>query len=213
MEKVVALLEASRLVRDEMWDRDEVRILNEKNFLTAKPIIYLVNLSEKDYVRKKNKWLGKIKAWVDEHEREPIIIPYSAGLELELSQLLKDSGEEAKKARLEELGTTSMLDKIIRTGYDKLNLMYYFTTGKDEVKAWTIKKGAKAPQAAGKIHGDFEKGFQKAEVYTFEDFKELGSEAAIKAAGKFGVKGKDYVVCDGDVIHFKINAAAASKKK
>lgn len=145
-----------------------------------------------------------------------------------------------------------MLDKIVTTGYDKLNLMYFFTTGEDEVKAWTIKKGTKAPQAAGKIHNDFEKGFQKAEVYTYADFKELGSEVAIKvcfgphtcnlvysavvdvylipcptpsrlcgqaltpitlrqAAGKFMTKGKDYVVQDGDVIHFKVNTAGMKK--
>jgi len=82
----------------------------------------------------------------------------------------------------------------------------------DEVKAWTIKKDTKAPQAAGKIHGDFEKGFQKAEVYTFNDFKELGSEVAIKAAGKFMTKGKEYVVQDGDIIHFKVNTAGMGKK-
>ena len=104
--------------------------------------------------------------------------------------------------------THSALDKIIVTGYRALQLIYFFTSGKDEVKAWTIQKGTKAPGAAGRIHTDFEKGFIMAEVMKFDDFKEEGSEAAVKAAGKYRQQGRQYVVEDGDIILFKFNAGA-----
>ena len=110
----------------------------------------------------------------------------------------------------------STLEKVITQGYKALNLQYFFTAGPDEVKAWTIQKGTKAPQAAGRIHTDFEKGFIMAEVMNYVDFKEEGSEAATKAAGKYRQKGKDYTVEDGDIIFFKFNAGAgltAGKKK
>ena len=110
----------------------------------------------------------------------------------------------------------STLEKVITQGYKALNLQYFFTAGPDEVKAWTIQKGTKAPQAAGRIHTDFEKGFIMAEVMNYADFKEEGSEAATKAAGKYRQKGKDYIVEDGDIIFFKFNAGAgltAGKKK
>lgn len=107
------------------------------------------------------------------------------------------------------------MNKIIVTGYKALQLIYFFTAGKDEVKAWTIQKGTKAPQAAGRIHTDFEKGFIMAEVMKFDDFKELGSESATKSAGKYRQQGRNYVVEDGDIILFKFNAGAGltSKKK
>merc|ERR1712141_363803 len=116
--------------------------------------------------------------------------------------------EEEKKAYLEETKCTSSLDKIIVQGYKALQLIYFFTAGPDEVKAWTIQRGYKAPQAAGKIHTDFEKGFIMAEVMGYNDFKEAGSEVAVKAAGKYKMKGKEYVVEDGDIIFFKFNAGA-----
>merc|ERR1712050_245210 len=113
--------------------------------------------------------------------------------------------------------TQSILPKIIKSGFSALQLQYFFTAGKDEVKAWTIQKGTKAPQAAGKIHTDFEKGFIMAEVMKFADFKEAGSEAAAKAAGKYRQQGRNYVVEDGDIIFFKFNAGAGltagAKKK
>lgn len=107
------------------------------------------------------------------------------------------------------------MNKIIVTGYKALQLIYFFTAGKDEVKAWTIQKGTKAPQAAGRIHTDFEKGFIMAEVMKFDDFKEHGSESAVKAAGKYRQQGRNYIVEDGDIILFKFNAGAGltSKKK
>merc|ERR1712178_160466 len=114
-------------------------------------------------------------------------------------------GEEYKKF-CEESKVQSVLPKIIKAGFSALQLQYFFTAGPDEVKAWTIQKGTKAPQAAGRIHTDFEKGFIMAEVMNYVDFKEEGSEAATKAAGKYRQKGKDYTVEDGDIIFFKFNA-------
>merc|ERR1712218_206429 len=116
--------------------------------------------------------------------------------------------EDEKKAYQEETKCTTTLDKIIVQGYKALQLIYFFTAGADEVKAWSIQRGYKAPQAAGKIHTDMEKGFIMAEVMGYNDFKEAGSEAATKAAGKHKMKGKDYVVEDGDIIFFKFNAGA-----
>uniref|UniRef100_A0A914ZV11 Obg-like ATPase 1 n=1 Tax=Parascaris univalens TaxID=6257 RepID=A0A914ZV11_PARUN len=210
--KVRKLLEEDgRPVRLEIWNEKEVDILNHHLLLTAKPIVYLVNLSEKDYIRKKNKWLPKMKAWLDENDPRAACIPFSGSLELKLMDMPED--ERAKY--LEEQGTTSALEKIVRTGYKALQLEYFFTCGKDEVKAWTIQKGTKAPQAAGRIHTDFEKGFIMAEVCKVDDLMELGSEAAVKAAGKYRQQGRNYVVEDGDVILFKFNAGAGltSKKK
>eukprot|EP00051_Salpingoeca_urceolata_P000113 m.32852 g.32852 ORF g.32852 m.32852 type:complete len:396 (+) comp10174_c0_seq1:46-1233(+) len=203
-------LEAGKNIRDGAWDNAEIEVLNGILLLTAKPVIYLVNLSEPDYIRKKNRWLAKIKAWVDEHEATSIIIPFSASLETTLVQLPDDL---ARLAYLEESKCQSALPKIITTGFSALSLQYFFTAGPDEVKAWTLQKGTKAPQAAGKIHGDFEKGFIMAEVMAFDDYKELGTEAAVKSAGKYRQQGKQYVVLDGDIIFFKFNAGAGLKKK
>jgi len=203
--------EEKKHVRFGTWDAKEIEVLNKHLLLTSKPVIYLVNLSEKDYIRKKNKWLAKIKEWTDAHDSGAVIIPFSGALE---SKILEMDPEEAQKY-LKEVGTQSALGKIITTGFKALQLQYFFTAGKDEVKAWTILKGAKAPQAAGKIHTDFEKGFIMAEVMKFGDFKEHGSEAAVKAAGKYRQEGKNYVVQDGDIIFFKFNAGAGltDKKK
>ncbi|VDM41882.1 unnamed protein product [Toxocara canis] len=236
--KVKKLLEEDgRPVRLEIWNEKEIEILNHHLLLTAKPIVYLVNLSEKDYIRKvifllflislftaefrilffnvhlflKNKWLPKMKAWLDENDPHAACIPFSGTLELKLM----DMPEDERANYLKEQGTTSALEKIVRTGYKALQLEYFFTCGKDEVKAWTIQKGTKAPQAAGRIHTDFEKGFIMAEVCKMDDLMELGSENAVKAAGRYRQQGRNYVVEDGDVILFKFNAGAGltSKKK
>lgn len=203
--------EEKKHVRFGHWDAKEIEVLNKHLLLTSKPVIYLVNLSEKDYIRKKNKWLAKIKEWVDANDIGATIIPLSGELE---SKLLDMDPEESEKY-LKEAKTQSALAKIITTGFKALQLQYFFTAGKDEVKAWTILKGTKAPQAAGKIHTDFEKGFIMAEVMKFDDFKEHGTEAAAKAAGKYKQEGKNYVVNDGDIIFFKFNAGAGltDKKK
>ena len=193
------------------WSATDIEYLNKHLLLTAKPVIYLVNLSEKDYIRKKNKWLPKIKEWIDKNDPGAIVIPFSGAFELKLIEM---DEEEGKKFQ-EESKAQSALPKIIKTGFQMLQLQYFFTAGKDEVKAWTILKGSKAPQAAGKIHTDFEKGFIMAEVMKFDDFKELGSEGAVKQKGKYMQQGKNYVVQDGDIIFFKFNAGAGltGKKK
>lgn len=198
-------------VRFGSWNTVEIEFLNKHLFLTAKPVIYLVNLSERDYIRKKNKWLAKIKEWIDARDPNATIIPFSGALELKLQDMPED--EAARYSH--ENKTQSALPKIIINGYKSLNLHYFFTCGHDEVRAWTIMKGTKAPQAAGKIHTDFEKGFIMAEVMKYEDYKELGAEAAVKAAGKYRQQGRNYVVEDGDIIFFKFNAGAGltAKKK
>lgn len=171
-------------------------------------MIYLVNLSDKDFIRKKNKWLIKIKEWVDKNDPGATIIPFSGAWE---HKLVEFEDENERKAYVEEHKCPSVLDKIILAGYKALQLEYFFTAGADEVKAWTIQRGTKAPQAAGRIHTDFEKGFIMAEVMHYKDFKEEGSDASCKAAGKYRQQGRNYVVEDGDIIFFKFNAGAGLK--
>ncbi|ORY81355.1 P-loop containing nucleoside triphosphate hydrolase protein [Protomyces lactucae-debilis] len=199
-EKVLGVLKEGKGVRKSSWSPKEVESINNMQLLTAKPVIYLVNLSEKDYIRQKNKHLAKIKAWVDENAKGDIIIPFSVCFEDRLTQMQDEAAaaEECKK-----LGTKSMLPKIITTGYSALNLIYYFTAGPDEVRAWTIQKGIKAPAAAGVIHTDFEKTFILGEITPFADLKEYGSEAAAKAAGKTRSQGKEYFMNDGDLAFWK----------
>lgn len=203
--------EDEKQIRFETWNAAEIEVLNQHLPLTAKPMIYLVNLSEKDYIRKKNKWLLKIKQWIDENDPGAQLIPFSGVFELKAFDMEPEDFEKY----CEEVKTHSVLPKIIKSGFQLLQLQYFFTAGKDEVKAWTIQKGSKAPQAAGKIHTDFEKGFIMAEVMKFDDFKEAGSESACKSAGKYKQEGKQYVVNDGDIIFFKFNAGAGltAKKK
>ncbi|KAH0566823.1 hypothetical protein KQX54_004588 [Cotesia glomerata] len=201
------LVEEKQQVRFADWSVNEIDVLNKYLFLTSKPVIYLVNLSEKDYIRKKNKWLIKIKEWVDKNDPGATLIPFSGVFENKVIDM--DDAERAKY--FEESKVTSALEKIIVQGYKALQLQYFFTAGHDEVKAWSIQKGTKAPQAAGRIHTDFEKGFIMAEVMKFEDFKNEGSEAAVKAAGKYRQQGRHYVVDDGDIILFKFNAGAGLK--
>ncbi|KAH7106527.1 cytoplasmic protein [Auriculariales sp. MPI-PUGE-AT-0066] len=191
--------EDKRDVRKVDWSPKEVEVVNEMNLLSAKPVTYLVNLSEKDYVRKKNKWLPKIKAWVDEHNPGDLIIPFSVAYEERLSLMSdEEKAEEEKK-----VGAPSALGKITHAGYASLELIRYFTCGPDEVRAWTIRKGTKAPQAAGVIHSDFEAKFICGEIMAFDDLKEHGSETAVKAAGKLRQQGKPYEMIDGDIAYWK----------
>ena len=205
------LVDNKKHIRFGEWKDTDVEVLNKHLFITAKPMIYLVNLTAKDYIRKKNKWLVRIKEWIDSHDTGATVVPFSCAFENDLVDL----DPEEKKKKCEEAGATSALEKIILQGYKGLQLQYFFTTGEDEVKAWTIQKGTKAPQAAGRIHTDFEKGFIMAEVMKYDDFKAEGSEAAVKAAGRYRQQGKTYVVEDGDIILFKFNAGAGltGKKK
>jgi len=195
-------------VRDSEWGYKEIDILNEHLFFTAKPVVYLVNLSEQDYIKKKNKWLGKIQAWINTHGGGKII-PYSVAYELKLFNV---SPEEKEKI-IKETGAESALPKIICSGYQALDLIHYFTCGEDEVKCWTIRKGLKAPQAAGVIHTDFERGFISADTMKWDDLNELGSEQEVKKEGKVRTEGKNYEVQDGDIIYFKFNVSDPGKKK
>ena len=174
--------------------------------MTAKPVVYLVNLSEKDYIRQKNKHLPKVAEWIKINAPGDPIIPISIAFEERLVQMGDDAAaaEECKT-----LGTKSALPKIITTMRQSLHLGSFFTTGTDEVRQWTIREGTKAPQAAGVIHGDFEKTFIQCIVYNYDTIKEVGDENSLKAAGKVMTKGKDYVVQDGDIILIKAGAAKA----
>jgi obg-like ATPase 1 len=199
-EKVLAWLEEGKDIRFGDWSVIEIEFLNNQQYITAKPVIYLVNLSEKDYIRKKNKWLPKIFEWIQAHGGDPLI-PFSGALEFKLL----DMPDDEKEAYCKEIGAISALNKIIVAGFKAVHLIYFFTAGQDEVKCWQIRKLSKAPQAAGAIHTDFERGFICAEVMHFDELKELGTEAAVKAAGKYRQEGKNYVVQDGDIIFFKFN--------
>ena len=208
--KVVEWLEQGKEIRHgmEQWNANDVMYLNKYQLLTAKPVIYLVNLSRKDFERKKNKFLVKIHEWVQSHGGGTII-PFSAEVEGELQMV----PEEDKEQWCKDQGVTSVLPKIIKTAFSTVHLIYFFTAGSDEVKAWCIRKGYKAPQAAGAIHTDFERGFICAEVMAFDVLKELGSEQEVKAAGKYRQEGSKYIVQDGDVIFFKFNVSGSGKKK
>jgi obg-like ATPase 1 len=214
VEKLKEMLEKNTPVREGSYTTPEIELINEKfHFITTKPVIYLINLSQADYVRKKNKWLPKIHQWVTSHGGG-VMIPFSVEFETNLWKL-KDSPTE-REAFLEETKATSQLPKIITNGYSQLGLIYYFTAGDKEVRAWTVREGCLAPQAAGVIHTDFERGFIKAEVVSFSDYKALCGDkkgmAAIKDAGKYRQEGKTYVVQDGDIIHFQFNVTAPKKK-
>lgn len=165
----------------------QIEVINSMMLLTAKPVVYLVNLSESDYERKKNKWLPKIKEWIDTNNPGDMLIPFSVSLE---ERLMSEGGIE---------NTSAGLTKIIQSGYSALSLQRYFTCGPDEVRAWTIREGLTAPKAAGVIHSDFEQKFVCGHKFHFNDLKEQGSEAAVQAAGKTVQIGKTYVMQDGDI--------------
>lgn len=181
----------------------QIEVINPLMLLSAKNVVYLVNLSEKDYIRKKNKHLPAVAAWIKEHAEGDPIIPISVSFEERLTQMSEEEAvEECKK-----LGVESALPKVILQMRKALNLGSFFTVGPDEVRQWTIRNGTKAPQAAGVIHTDFEKTFIQAIVYNYKVLHELGDESEVKAKGKVMTKGKDYVVEDGDILLIKAGAA------
>ena len=179
---------------------DEEAILKDMYLLTAKPILYVCNTDENSVVNG-NEHTKKFQEAVKNENAETILI--CAGIEAEIIELDDD---EEKLMFLEEMGLTEPgVNRLIQSCYKLLKLITYFTAGEKEVRAWTIREGWTAPQAAGVIHTDFEKGFIRAEVIKFADYIEFGSESAVKNAGKMGVEGKTYVVGDGDVMHFRFN--------
>eukprot|EP01086_Lenisia_limosa_P000928 TRINITY_DN11638_c0_g1_i1.p1 TRINITY_DN11638_c0_g1~~TRINITY_DN11638_c0_g1_i1.p1 ORF type:complete len:274 (-),score=115.04 TRINITY_DN11638_c0_g1_i1:53-874(-) len=195
----------NRDIRFADWQPKEVQLINPLQLLTAKPVVYCVNLTKKDFSRQKNKWLAKIKEWIDTNCPGEKLIPLSVCMESEAV----DSGD--RDAYFKEAGVPSMLDKIVQHTYSMLNLIHFFTVGKDEVRSWTVRKNCLAPQAAGTIHTDFEKGFVSAETMSYEDRKTLETEAAVKAAGRLRLEGKNYVVQDGDILHIKANTVGLKK--
>jgi len=216
LNKALDAVKSGKPIRFVEWKANEVDAVNNLYLLTAKPVVYLVNMSAHDFERKRNKWLPKIVQWVQNQTKpwsEPII-PFCASLEAEL---VSARHEEAKKTAAEpediHLQACGTLAKIVRTGYAALELIYFFTAGHDEVRCWTIKRGTKAPQAAGTIHTDFEKGFVSCDVMTYDDLMKLGSEAAVKEAGLYRQHGKTYEVQDGDIIYVHANTVGLSKKK
>lgn len=200
VKRIIQLLEDGGRVANQKWTQKEVETINSMYLLTAKPCIYLINLSERDYVRKKNKYLLKIKEWVDANSPGDVIIPISVLLEEQLAGMELD---EERDAYCKEIGAQSALPKIITTMRQKLDLISFFTCGPDEVREWTIRRWYTAPQAAGTIHTDLEKTFILAQVTKYDDLIEHGDEAAVKAAGKLMMKGKDYFVEDGDILYVK----------
>ncbi|MHC8949954.1 redox-regulated ATPase YchF [Sphingobacterium hungaricum] len=197
---VKAHLESGKSARTSSISEEDFEFIEDLSLLTIKPVLYVCNVDEGSVVDG-NDYVNRVKEAVKEENAEVLII--SAQIESEIAGL--DSYEE-RQLFLDDLGLTeSGVHKLIRAAYSLLDLATYFTAGVQEVRAWTIEKGFTAPQAAGVIHTDFEKGFIRAEVIKYADFVELGSEAAVKEAGKLSVEGKTYVVEDGDIMHFRFN--------
>lgn len=191
LEKIKTSLENGEAARDIEIDESEQKIIKSLNLLTLKPIIYVQNVNEKDLVDSENhhKWDGEI-------------IKISAKIESELAVL---DPQEQKEYMAELEIKESGLNRLIKASYKLLDLMTFFTTGPDETRAWTFKAGSKAPQAAGVIHTDFEKGFIRAEIINWKDFVEAGDEVKAKEKGLVRTEGKDYIMQDGDVCHFLFN--------
>ena len=201
VEKIIAALEAAKNVRSVTFsDEDRMNYVNALQLITDKPVMYVCNVSE-DAAVNGNEYVNQIKTAVAQENAEVLILAVS--IEADINEL--DSYEE-RQLFLEDLGLAEPGSaKLIRSAYQLLSLQTYFTAGEKEVRAWTIPKGATAPQAAGVIHTDFEKGFIRAEVISYSDYSELGSEQKVKEAGKMRVEGKEYTVQDGDVMHFRFN--------
>ncbi len=200
LEKFQKSLESGANARALETTEEEDLLIRELSLLTRKPVIYVANVEEAS-IHVGNEYVAALKEAIQQEGAELIMI--SASIESQIAEL-EDADEKAMF--LEEYGLKeSGLNKLIRTSYDVLNLITYFTAGKQEVRAWTIQKGWKAPKAAGVIHTDFEKGFIRAEVIKIDDYQQLKTEVAVKEAGKMSVEGKEYVVKDGDVMHFRFN--------
>lgn len=198
--KIKELLEQGKSARAAQLTPEEIPYVADIHLLTIKPVLYVCNVDEAS-VTKGNKYVEEVKNAVKDENAEVLII--TAQMEAEIAAL---ETYEERQLFLQEMGLTEPgVNKLIKAAYKILNLQTYFTAGVKEVRAWTIKKGFTAPQAAGVIHTDFEKGFIRAEVIKYNDFLKLGSEAACKEAGKMGVEGKEYVVEDGDIMHFRFN--------
>ena len=203
LERLKAHLEDGKLAKSfEPEDEDEEGFLAEYNLLTAKPVIFAANVKDEDLVDdgNSNPYVAKVREYAAGEGSKVFVV--CAQIEQEISEL----DDDEKAMFMEDLGIKSSgLDKLIKASYSLLGLMSYLTAGETETRAWTIKKGTKAPQAAGKIHTDFERGFIRAEVVNYQDLLDCGSYTAAKEKGLVGLEGKEYVVQDGDVILFRFN--------
>jgi GTP-binding protein YchF len=199
-EMILAHLEAEQPARSLDLPEDGQALLKEMMLLTAKPIMYVCNV-DMDSIHDGNTHTRALQAAVADENAEVLLI--SAGIEADIAELdtKEERDEFIAEMELDEPG----VNRVIRGAYHLLDLITYFTAGEKEVRAWTIRRGTKAPGAAGVIHTDFEKGFIRAEVIAYDDYVQFGSEQAVKEAGKLGVEGKEYVVADGDVMHFRFN--------
>jgi len=201
LEKILKTLEEGKSARTLEFNEDEQALVKDMFLLTTKPILYVANVSEEQLEDAENDTLVKqVKEYAEKEKAE--VIPLCVKIEEELSGL----EDEDKKEMLEALGLEeSGLDKVIKKSYDLLGLMSFLTAGEPEVRAWTIKKGTKAPQAAGKIHSDIERGFIKAEVVSYDDLIREGSMVSAKEKGLVRSEGKEYIMQDGDIVLFKFN--------
>ncbi|TDX51793.1 redox-regulated ATPase YchF [Orenia marismortui] len=200
LEKLSPILEDGKPARSAGLSEEEEKLIRDLNLLTLKPVLYAANVSEDEIGKEDNELVAKVREKASEEEAKVVTI--SARIEAEIAEL---DGEE-KEMFLEELGIKeSGLDKLIRAGYELLGLITYFTAGEKEVRAWTVKRGATAPEAAGVIHTDMQRGFIKAEVVSYEDLIAAGSFAKAREAGTLRLEGKGYIVEDGDVCYFKFN--------
>lgn len=197
-EKIKSHLNQGKLIRSLDLDKSQLELIKPLSLLTQKPTVYIANVSEDGF--EDNVYLEQVKKLAESEGAK--VVPISAAIESELSSL--DDSE--KKEFLDAMGLKeSGLDRLIRAGYELLGLKTYFTAGVKEVRAWTFQKGSTAPQAAGVIHTDFEKGFIRAEVIGYEDYVKYKGEQGAKEAGKWRLEGKEYLVQDGDVMHFRFN--------
>jgi GTP-binding protein YchF len=198
--KIKAGLEGGNSVRTLSLSNEEKELITDLHLLTQKPVMYVCNVDEAS-VKTGNAYVKAIEEKARQENAEVLLI--TAQMESEIAAL---ENYEERKIFLEELGLEEPgVNKLIRAAYSLLNLQTFFTAGVKEVRAWTIEKGWTAPKAAGVIHSDFERGFIKAEVVSFQDFINFGSEAACREAGKLRMEGKNYVVQDGDIMHFHFN--------
>ncbi|MHC4374038.1 MAG: redox-regulated ATPase YchF [Planctomycetota bacterium] len=198
LEKLKSCLNEGHRARNVELAREEKRLVWDLHLITTKPVMYVANVAEDGFDN--NSYLDAVRKKAESEGAE--VVPVCAGIEAEIAQL-----EDADRQEfLEELGMEeSGLAQVIRAGYALLELLTFFTVGKREVRAWTVRTGSTAPQAAGSIHTDFERGFIRAEVTSYDEFVSLGGEQAAKEAGKLRLEGKNYIVSEGDIMHFRFN--------
>ncbi|MBV9773854.1 MAG: redox-regulated ATPase YchF [Gemmatimonadetes bacterium] len=202
LERVQAVLDQEQPARTVEIGDDEAKLLRSFNLLTSKPVVYLANVAEDDLPKGDNEYVRALRAAVAASGERAEVIPISSKIESELAELpAEERGEFLASLGLEEPG----LNLLIRAGYRLLGLQNYFTAGEKEVRAWEIPVGARAPEAAGVIHSDFERGFIRAETVSFADFQRTGSVKAAKEQGLMRSEGKEYVVQDGDILLFRFN--------